>query len=661
MYPSFTGNARKPRNVNLSGRQPNPWARTSTTQNTAATSGSQHSVAHAQAERAQRQNERDRQKASTIIQRTWRSYSSRTKTKNGWRREWDQFEIARTRAANGHTLVEEGVTSASGPQRYDSASECFSQMRLLIHFMEIKLEMDRIRLAYYSRALKNTLEAVPDLATGDSWSAQLQRLGLLTADALFRTGTTGPTTIVFLNALYFLIRLIPRRMARLSRKYFFVLGRIAQQLPTDGSQKSAQEAVARDIFSLLQPVGPETVTAYNAFSLEILAKPNALSALGDIGHVVDGINCRLLASSILRFSQESSVRQLILSETDDSSLWLLAHFLCIRSHAHKNDLVSSLAEDSDSVKLITALLGPKADQISKRVKVADGHIDLVNNSATPKSLPLFIRTQLSTLIERTSVESLLTNVPNSSAQSNSKPAFERASDLAAYALTLLRAFPSSADDIRRWLLQGTASVSGIRAFGQSAIITLWSTARATAVFQKISQSHRNAVEALRPPLSTVNFNQVPATGSKLELWNREWTVILLFFEIYTFVVKFTDDEDFVSGMESFLKFKGDTNLSSVRSGALPLKEIEGMVDFLKNLALPLYLRSAELVEDEAEVDDAARLSAFFGSAKTPMSNASKNGKAPRRRGEALAGSHGVTKDYLQGLVTGILRMIHEKE
>lgn len=661
MYPSFTGNARKPRNVNLSGRQPNPWARTSTTQNTAATSGSQHSVAHAQAERAERQKERDRQKASTIIQRTWRSHSSRTKTKNGWRREWDQFEIARTRAADGHMWAEEVVTSASGPLRYDSASQCFSQMRLLIHFVQIKLEMDRIRLAYYSRALKNTLEAVPDLATGDSWSAQLQRLSLLTADALFRTGTNEPTTIVFLDTIYFLTRLIPRRMARLSRKYFFVLGSVAQQLPSDGSHTLTQEAVARDVFSLLQPVGPETATAYNAFSLEILAKPHALLALGNIGHVVDGLNCRLLASSILRLSQESNVHKLILSETDDSSLWLLAHFLCIRSHAQKSDLVSPLAEDSDSVQLITALLGPKADQISKRLKVADGHVDLVNNSATPKPLPSFIRTQLSGLIERTSVESLLTSVPNSSAQSSTKPAFERASDLAAYALTLLRAFPSSADDIRRWLLQGTASVSGIRAFGQSAIITLWFTARATVVFQRISQSHRNAVEALRPPLSTVNFNQVPATGSKLELWNREWTVILLFFEIYTFVVKFTDDEDFVSGMESFSKSTADTSPSGVRSGALPLREIEGMVDFLKNLALPLYLRSSELVEDETEVDDAARLSAFFGSASVPIPDASKNGKTSRRRGEALAGSHGVTKDYLQGLVTGILRMIHEKE
>lgn len=663
MYPSFTGNARKPRNVNLSGRQSNPWTKLAASQNSSITPGSQHSLAHAQAERIQRQQERDRHKASILIQRTWRSYSSRTKTKEGWRKEWDYHEVARTKGTRGiNQLVEEGIKGPSEPESYDSASECFSQMRLLVHFVEIKIEMDCMRLAYHFRALKNTLEVVPDLATGDPWSAQLQRLEMLTLDALTQSKIVQDCTIIFLDGLFLLSKLIPRRMARHALKYYFVLGKVAKRiLPLESQRMSFRDAIARNVFALLRPVGPETATAYRAFSLELLSKPDILDSLGNIDYIANNINPRLLASSILRLWQDSGSNEVTSTKKNDSSLWLLSHFLYIRSHARKLGFVTSLAEDLDSVKLITALLGPHTDQISRRAELGDGIIGQAENSLTTRPLPLFIRTQLSELVEKTCIQSLLTDVPNISGSLAPEPAFERASDLAAYALTLLRAFPNKADDIRIWLLNGSGTSSDASGFKRSAIMMLWSAAMGTSVFKKIIQSHRNAIEAMRPPLTTLNFEQVPASGEKLELWNREWTVVLLFFEIYTFVVKSTDDEDFVSGMESFSSSTQNPSISSLRGRALPLKAVENIVGFLRNMALPLYLNSAELVGNESEADDATRLSAFFGTSSVASPNKSDNAKTGRRRGEALAGSDGVTKDYLQGLVTGVLRTIHDKE
>lgn len=76
MFPTFTGSSRKGRNVNLSGQKAiNPF--TSTSWAPSAAVGASKTVAHAQAERLQRQQERDRLKAAQRIQKTWRGHRSR--------------------------------------------------------------------------------------------------------------------------------------------------------------------------------------------------------------------------------------------------------------------------------------------------------------------------------------------------------------------------------------------------------------------------------------------------------------------------------------------------------------------------------------------------------------------------------------------------------
>jgi ubiquitin-protein ligase E3 C len=76
MFPTFTGSSRKGRNVNLSGQKAiNPF--TSTSWSPGGAAGASKTVAHAQAERAQRQQERDRLKAAQRLQKTWRGHRSR--------------------------------------------------------------------------------------------------------------------------------------------------------------------------------------------------------------------------------------------------------------------------------------------------------------------------------------------------------------------------------------------------------------------------------------------------------------------------------------------------------------------------------------------------------------------------------------------------------
>lgn len=76
MFPTFSGNSRRPRNVNLSGQKnSNPFAATSW--GTGSATGASKTIADAAAERRQRQQERDRRQAAHKIQRVWRGHRAR--------------------------------------------------------------------------------------------------------------------------------------------------------------------------------------------------------------------------------------------------------------------------------------------------------------------------------------------------------------------------------------------------------------------------------------------------------------------------------------------------------------------------------------------------------------------------------------------------------
>jgi ubiquitin-protein ligase E3 C len=87
MFSTFTGNSRRPRNVNLSGGAGNPFANTSWSPS--AVSNTTKTVTDAQAEREKRQAERQRLKAAGRIQRTWRGHKARTTVADSRRAAFD--------------------------------------------------------------------------------------------------------------------------------------------------------------------------------------------------------------------------------------------------------------------------------------------------------------------------------------------------------------------------------------------------------------------------------------------------------------------------------------------------------------------------------------------------------------------------------------------
>jgi ubiquitin-protein ligase E3 C len=131
MFQTFSGSSRRPRQVNLSGQTLNPFAASSWTPSA---SGTQKTVAHAQQERQQRQQEREKLNASKQIQRTWRGHKARKELADSRRKTWDEIE-----------------TGKSGPSM--SESSLVEQLQLLVAFFNPRRRDDVDRLANLSQMI----------------------------------------------------------------------------------------------------------------------------------------------------------------------------------------------------------------------------------------------------------------------------------------------------------------------------------------------------------------------------------------------------------------------------------------------------------------------------------------------------------------------------
>lgn len=102
MFQTFSGSSRRPRQVNLSGQNLNPFAASSWTPTA---SGTQQTLANAQQERQQRQQERERLNASKRIQRTWRGHKVRLELAESRRTLYDETDVADVGTDEGIILI----------------------------------------------------------------------------------------------------------------------------------------------------------------------------------------------------------------------------------------------------------------------------------------------------------------------------------------------------------------------------------------------------------------------------------------------------------------------------------------------------------------------------------------------------------------------------
>lgn len=648
MYPSFTGSARRPRQVNLSGRNTNPFAATAASKQSSSTQSTQHTVAHAQAERMQRHQERLRPPAARSIQRSWRGYRSRRQTKNAWRQEWDVRELALAAAEGRRPL------SSLDPIPYNNEDDCLDQISLLVHFASPQEHSDGDRLILLATRYSSFARRTGSAAVSDAWTFPLLRLAKLTVSMLepFKSRSHSDLSVV-LELLSTLAATIPQQMASFSMQYFEALRAVASNSEGMYSMRAPNQGQWEDaIIALLRAVFPKAEIAYRGFASQILR----IAAIPE--------------DSLRRISSASRVRDLALAMASplpftppnvslhdmnrEQLLWLVAYFIYFYRTANPFQERSS---DTLYVRILSRYISFLAVDIASRIDRTANTSTIQSDESTSTSVstppfPPFVRNELLGLICQEHISGLLAKAAASADSEREALAVrsEQASELAVYALTLLRAFPRKGDEIRMWLYFGSTSRKDTRREpSMPAVKYYYNAANQTSIYKLVKSDPNYAIPLLNP--GSRRRANAPALPDR----DEQWQVILLFLELYPIVLKVMDDEDFLNGAIST-----NNTESWTRRSALGLDQVRDLTMFLKNLAFSMYWNAPEIAGVE-EPENKSSIAAYFGGDVAALSDNHPDGKPVRSQDATIAGLPWMTLSYMRGMVTGLLRMIYERE
>ncbi|MCJ1381782.1 hypothetical protein MMC17_004893 [Xylographa soralifera] len=644
MFQSFTGNSRRPRQVNLSGRNNNPFAAVSSSKPPTTPQNSQDAIAHAQQERKARQQERERLQAAKTLQRTWRGHATRKEIKDRYRQEWDYRE--------GITVPESTVRTDC----YESESEALTQLNLLLRFASPFNSLDIRRLqGFASRAVADYERPIWGATgkTGCEWRHTLARTSQLCIKVIQRSFTSSPLPEDIVRDVLVLLcgiaRAIPDHITSHYEDYYSALSKLIQTArpnsPPAGCTSSLLEA------ALLAPLqGTEKSPPYRAFGDAFLTTPQLQQHLS-LDNLATCLDINALTTTLRDVLTSEYGTQLMTMKSKEELLWLLSHFTYLwraQSAIHAKETRSN----ADFIAVVSILLSSLAEVIISRQ-------DTIQRSS-PNPLPVFVANQISKLVDQESVTGLLNHSELLPAHGGARDKTSQdAATLASYALTLLRVFPARKDEIRMWLYLGSAQRS--KGTGSEGVVQVqaiqyfWEAVVQTEVFHSISLHPENAVTLLKSDKS----DQTSGRNIRLQENNiraQEWRVILLFLELYTFVLKVMDDEEFMNGAEP-----DQHRQPSARRGALKLTQVKDLTIFLKNLAFSMYWNAAKISGVVAPVTTPSLAGYFGNSSAAALASFDNTGAFERPKDAVIASINGMTLSYMQGMVTGLLRMIYERD
>jgi ubiquitin-protein ligase E3 C len=414
--------------------------------------------------------------------------------------------------------------------------------------------------------------------------------------------------------------------------------------------------------SPLQNITPYTLEAYEAFACIFMTLPflssgsPSPSVLKFRDSLADSINYKLLANALSTLFLDLGLQAQPQLQSAISRARLLGCFIYFHRYAHNFDTSEAYAMHKDFVSAVSRLLNSLPVNI-----VDDAHPiaevdDDETGDGTADDITAFLKEQILSLVNQEGIGSLLTGISHSSETSDNDKV-EEARQLANYALALLRFFPRRGDEIRMWLYIGPSDArpgQGVRKL--PAIRYFWEASKHSSVFATIFRDSRAAIELLKPKPTMVvsadssgGFWQPAQQEVKQHATTAdEWRVILVFLELYTFVLKVTDDEEFFSAG------KHDANSSQIRDSGLPLSEVKSLTTFLKNLGFTLYFNAVDITS--AGDSGTENMSISFFSSKASETSTRKESSEP-----SIGGVAGLKIDYVKGLVTGLLRMVYERD
>ncbi|KAH7319795.1 hypothetical protein B0I35DRAFT_478109 [Stachybotrys elegans] len=600
MFSTFTGNSRRPRNVNLSGQVGNPFANTSWTPS--AVSNATKTVSNAQADREKRQIERQRQKAVGKIQKTWRGHRVRLMLADSRRSDFDALQL---------------VSSAQTDPDLEAS------LRLLLVFANPQRpdDLDRVlRFIHGCNGVDVRVLAPSDV--GLSRSRRLMHLLVLSLGQAVKQGSLDAGVQDILQLISRVVEAFPHTTTGSAEDYFSAVARLCQNPAMAKGQPGLIDAVTTSLQAILND---DEDAAYHALAFHFLTAKDLVVLEQDIEAFAKAIHEEKLAQAIRKSYPSQAI-----SLSKDKLLWLLAHFI----HFGQGSLESS--KRLHYLSTLYSQLSTLSSEIAVRIRLKSASETTDDEDAPLQTFDPYVYSQLMSLVHPEGISRLLADF--SSKLTNSSQDFEVTCVLAGYILCLLQSFPGNADDTRmRLFLEQIPTAAG----DMPIVKFLWRIMQQTSVFEMLRTESVSPVEVIRDYLHGTSSNAKQ---------DQEWPIILMFLELYIFILRLSDDEDFFSGIKPQV-LHDNASTSRIRSCSLSLPDVKGLSLFLRNTAFVLHYNA-----------QAISVPRFTG-ASAPSRATRPGGDPPM---ESTLSGLGLTSakfdlDSLRGIVTSALKMIYERD
>ncbi|KAJ3537096.1 hypothetical protein NM208_g6453 [Fusarium decemcellulare] len=587
MFSTFTGNSRRPRNVNLSGSTGNPFANTSWSPS--AVSNATKTVSNAQAEREKRQAERLKLKAAGKIQRVWRGHRTRAALRESRRAAFDELY---------------------DPDSIQDPTERLPQaFTLLLSFFSLRRNDDIRRAICYARDTESVhLQAIAPSGVHSSRVEQLIRLLVEAMDRSVSAGELSDDTQLLVKLVTRVISSYPDLVLPSVDRYYKVMAKLCQAQNLAGQWP---DLVLQALSVPLDSASGRGV--YHAYAFSFLASSSLHLFEENISALYNKVSLAQLSRAISEgLSSTSGVQS-----SEDDLLWQLAHFIDLSLFSTNSGTGSTVLET------LYTQLAALSSVISIRLSIKSSSETSSDDDASEEPLlrPLdpYITTKLMSLVDSNGISQTLRDFSTNLAG-------------------------SSRDDIRmRLFLEQIPTATG----DVPTVKFLWHIMSRAAVFRKLSTESEQPIEVLRRYLG------VTSKTSSASAEEQDWRVILLFLELYIFILRLSDDEDFFSGIYPQV-LQSNSSTSRIRSCSLSLEDVKMLSSFLKNTAFTLHYKAQELSRSREALEAATwtRMDSYFSSGGSTKST------------QDTAATRGATRldlDSLRSIVTVAMKMLYERD
>lgn len=530
----------------------------------------------------------------------------------------------------------------SGGAMVDALQRSIRALPLILAVFQASKPEDHKRLRWVAQDLAQTRFGA--FTSGAVDAPRMDKLTRMLIAVLERLDTNSlqSQAQILLETIDGILKIRPQSLEHVLAQYYKVLGRCCHHIgPASPSLDLVRSAVVAPLIAT-HTTRTFTQTAYHEFAFSYLSQHDLLLFEQNIGSFVEDIDLDRLSKSLLAAPPKDPKTP----ESQSAVLWLLAHFVSL----HKSKKV--LESHPQYLKSLYLLLCVTSDQIRAGFATPDsrGPGETRDLDEAPKqNLPPYVSDGLSTLIDKDEISGLLKRFTVNHGESPDSE-LEDASFLAGYILTLMYCFPALGDDIRMRLYLADIST---RNGPVPAMKFFWDAMIKTSIFSAIASNEDATLDVLRHRRSSAQFGAA-TTHSQ---WHREWRTALLFLELYVFVLRLTDDDDFFGGLNPVVDTRDSG--SRLRSSSLSKQELQRLTRFLKHLSFTLYYNPPESLtgvgqglETQGNLDDLL--------VHSPRRRTTPN-SGSRYKAATSVITAGIGFNTFRNLVTATMRMLYERD